>query len=253
MNISKSAHSIATIPHFVHNLNLHLPRRRLLAACALLSILFIALLVFRQSDPINDLETAKARWSATGITDYRIVVEYKRPYITCLQDFDMRGTNIGYKHKDTCNMGGAITGNRSTTWPTVTNLFDRIENGQANPQCGPNGCICDGPIEMTVTYDPERGYPTQINYTLRQDLRNRDLGYWQAMLDGSLANCPQVTYIGQTINVTALTELPPLVDSLAEPTAEVDVGNPIKPEVTPEATPQINIGEAIKPETTPAG
>ncbi len=250
MSISKSVHSTATIPHFVHNLSLHLPRRPLRVIGALLPILFIAFLVFRQAEPINDLETAKARWAASGITDYRIVVEYKRPYSTCLQDFDVRRTTISHKHKDTCRIGGAVTGNRSTTWPTVADLFDRIENGQNSPQCGPNGCICDGPIEMTVTYDPQYGYPTQINYTLRQDLRNRDLGYWLAMLDGSLANCPQVTYIGQTLSVTSVTPLPPLVESLTEATPEVGVGNPIKPELTAEATPQISIGEAIKPEAT---
>ena len=145
-------------------------------------------------------------------------------------------------------MGGAITGSRSTTWPTVDNLFARVEDGQKNPQCGPNGCICDGPIEMSVTYDPQRGYPQQITYTLRQDLRNRDLGYWLAMLDGSLANCPQVTYIGQTITVTSLESLPPLVESLTEATPEVGVGEPTKPELTPEVTPQIS--EGIKPENT---
>jgi len=250
MSISKSVHLTAAIPQFVHKLIPHIPRRRLIAAWALLPILFLVLLVLRQSDPITDLETAKARWAASGITDYRIAVEYKRPYLTCLQDFEVRGVNIGYKHKDTCNMGSAVTGNRSPTWPTVANLFDRVENGLKSPQCGPNGCICDGPIEMTVTYEPQYGYPQQITYTLRQDLRTRDLGYWLAMLNGSLANCPQVTYVGQTISVTSLTPLPPLVENLAEATPEVGVGNPVKPELTPEATPQISIGEAIKPEVT---
>ena len=220
-----------------------------MTACALLPILFIVLSVFRQYDPINDLETAKARWAATGITDYRIVVQYKRPYSSCLQDFDVRSTNIGRKHKDTCNMGGPAFGRPHTTLPSVADLFARIENGQNNPPCGPNGCICDGPIEMAVTYDPERGYPTQITYTLRQDLRNRDLGYWLAMLDGSLANCPQVTYIGQTISVTSLEPIPPLVDNLTEATPEVGVGQTSKPEAIPEAT--LSIGQAIKPEVTP--
>ncbi len=222
-----------------------------MAACALLPVLLIAALVFRQADPINDLQTAKAKWAANGISDYRIVVEYKRPYLTCLQDFEVRETYIGYKYKDTCNMGSGVTGNRSTTWPTVANLFDRIEAAQTNPQCGPNGCVCDGPIEVTAVYDPQYGYPQQITYTLRQDLRSRDLAYWLAMLDGSLANCPQVTYIGQTISVISLVPIPPLVENLTEATPEVGVGNPTKPDVTPEATPQISLGDAIKPELTP--
>lgn len=241
MSISKSVYLTAIIPLFAYRLKLnpHFSRRRLIAVCALLPLLLIILLVLRQSNPMNDLETARVRWAATGITDYRIVVEYQRAYLTCQQDFEVRGATIGYKHTDSCNIGGAITGNRSSTWPTVEHLFNRIEAGQNKPQCGPNGCICDGPIEMTVAYDPQRGYPTQITYTLRQDLRSRDLSYWLAVLDGSLANCPQVTYIGQTIRITSLTQLPLLVDSLAEATPEVGVGEPSKPEITP----QISIDE----------
>ena len=107
-----------------------------------------------------------------------------------------------------------------------------LERREKNPQCGPNGCICDGPIVMDVIYDPEHGYPKQITYTLRQDLRSRDLQYWLALLDGSLANCPQVTYIGQTIRVTSLEALPPLVEQLSEATPEISIGEAIKPEVT---------------------
>src|SRR4051812_23042644 len=111
MNTSKSVHLTETIPQFVHNLIPRLTRRRLLAACALLPvflILFLAL-IMRQSDPITDLESAEARWEATGISDYRITVEYQRPYSSCQQDFEVRGTTIGYKHKDSCNIG-PVTG-----------------------------------------------------------------------------------------------------------------------------------------------
>ncbi len=250
MNTSKSVPLTETIPHFVHKLIPRIPRRRLLAACALLPVCFVLMLMVRQSDPITDLETARARWAATGIIDYRIVVEFQRPYLTCQQDFEVRGTDIGYKHKDTCSMGGAITGSRSTNWPTVANLFARIEDSQTNPQCGPNGCICDGPIETEVIYDPERGYPQQITYTLRQDLRSRNLEYWVALLNGSLANCPQVTYIGQTIRVTALEALPPLVEQLNEATPEIGLGDSNKPEATPESTPETSLGDTIKPKPT---
>lgn len=251
MNTLKSVHSTVTIPQFVHNNMPHISRRWLLTACALFPILFITLLVLRQSDPITDLEAARARWAATGITDYRIKVEFQRPYSTCQQDFTVRGASIAYKYKDSCRSVGVITGNRATLWPTVENLFGRIEDAQKNAQCGPNGCVCDGPIEVTAIYHPDKGYPQQITYTLRQDLRTRDLQYWIAMLDGTLGNCPQVTYIGQTINVVSLEPLDPLVEQLSEPTPEVGVGSPFKPELTPDKTPEVSIGEAIKPEATP--
>ena len=250
MNTSKSVPLTETIPHFVHNLMPRIPRRRLLAACALLPVCFLFLLVLRQSDPISDLESAKAKWAATGITDYRIVVEFPRPFLTCKQDFEVRGTNVSHKFKDTCTMGSAVTGTRSTIWPTVATLFNQIEESQKNQLCGPNGCVCDGPIVTDVVYDPERGYPQKITYTLRQDLRSRDPQYWLAMIDGSLANCPQVTYVGQTIRVTSLEAVPPLVEQLAESTPEIGVGDPGKPEVTNEGTPEISLSDAIKPKAT---
>src|SRR4051812_48281240 len=129
MNISKSVPLAGTIPRFVHNLSPLIPRRRLLAACAFLLIFFMLLLALmvRQSDPINDLEAAKARWNATGISDYRIVVEFQRPYSSCQQDFEVRGSNISHKYKDSCYVGPAVTRPR-VDWPTVANLFARVEN-----------------------------------------------------------------------------------------------------------------------------
>ena len=97
---------------------------------------------------------------------------------------------------------------------------------------------------LDVVYDSQRGYPLQIAYTLRPDLRSRDLQYWLAMLDGTLTNCPPVTYIGQTIRVTNLDALPPLAERLTEATPEIGVGNPAKPETSIEGS--------VKPEVTPA-
>lgn len=159
------------------------------------------------------------------MTDYRIVVTFERPYSTCQQDFDVRGNNIDYRHKDSCSVGGAITQKPGLVYPTVDNLFVRIEDALNTPQCGPNGCVCDGPIEMTTTYDATYGYPLEIVYTLRTDLRTRDLQYWLALLDGSLANCPVITYGGQTIRVTSLEPLKPLVQQLAEATKEPLLGD----------------------------
>ena len=238
MSISKSAHLTAITPQFVRKLTLRIAHRWLfVAACVLLILVFTSLLVLRQSDPLNDLEAAKARWAASGITDYRITVEFQYPYSSCKKDFEVRGSSISYKYKDTCRFGGAITPNRNNDWPTIDVLFSRIEDSLKNPQCGPNGCVCDGPIELGAVYDPERGYPQQITSTLRQDLRSRDLQYWLAVLNGSLANCPPVNYIGQTIRITAFEALPPLVEQLTESTPEISIGDAIKPQVTPETTP----------------
>lgn len=219
MNTLNSARSTAINPSILPKPRLNQPR----GWWAGFSIATLALLILfiRQSDPLSALEAAKAQWAASGITDYRIVVTFERPYTTCQQDFDVRGTDINYKHKDTCSVGAAVIVRPAAVYPTVENLFARIEDSLTTPQCGPNGCICDGPIEVTASYDADHGYPLEIVYTLRQDLRTRDLQYWLALLDGTLATCPQVTYIGQTIRVTSLEPLDPLAEQLsAEATKE---------------------------------
>lgn len=235
MNISNSARSTAITLPFAPKFPLVQQHKRWLITGALCS-LFVLVFFVRQTDPLGEFEAAKARWEASGMPDYRIVVTFERPYSTCQQDFDVRGDEIAYKHKDSCSVGGAITSRPGMVYPTVDNLFARIEDGLKNPQCGPNGCICDGPIEMMATYDADRGYPLEIVYTLRQDLRTRDLQYWLALLDGTLANCPAVTYIGQTIRVTSLEPLEPLANQLAaEATKEplLNDGADEKPKVVP--------------------
>lgn len=234
MNTFNSARSTATFPLVLPQPRLRLPRGWWAGFSA--AALALLILFNHQSDPLGTLEAAKAQWAASGITDYHIVVTFERPYNSCQQDFDVRGTDISYKHKDSCSVGGAVIGRPGIAYPTVDNLFTRIETSLTTPQCGPNGCLCDGPIEVTASYDAELGYPLEIIYTLRQDLRTRDLQYWLALLDGSLANCPQVTYLGQTIRVTSLEPLEPLAEQLAEATKEPLLGDGTneKPKTTSE-------------------
>ena len=218
MNTLNSARSNAVPPVTLSKLRFRLSRRWW-AGFSLAALALLTLLV-RQSDPLSALNAAKAQWAASDMTDYRILVTFDRPYNTCQQDFEVRGVDIGYKYQDSCSVGSAVVGHPAAVYPTVDNLFVRIEDSLTMPQCGPNGCICDGPIEVTASYDTQYGYPLEIVYTLRQDLRTRDLQYWLALLDGSLATCPQVTYLGQTIRVKSLEPLQPLAEQLAESTKE---------------------------------
>lgn len=58
---------------------------------------------------------------------------------------------------------------------SVSELFDAIEQ---IPECGPNGCGCDGPIETIVEYDTELGYPKRVETVLNRDARVRYPIYW---------------------------------------------------------------------------
>lgn len=209
-------------------------------ACLTFIILFLVL-ALRQTDPLTELAAAQERWAAQGISDYRILVEFKRPFNTCRQDFKVQGATIAYKFADSCTLGAVAIGGNDDRLPTVARLFAQVEGSLKNPQCGQNGCVCDGPVEVTVTYDPQRGYPQQIIYELRPDLRWRYLDYWIAQLNGSLALCPPTAYVGQTITVLELDVSPATTPEQSAP-EKSDEG---------EKAPSSSIGEAIKPEATP--
>ena len=205
----------------------------MIAACLIMMMLFL-LLALRQADPLAELQVAQTLWAAQHISDYRIVVEYKRPFNTCQQDFKVQGDAIGFRYADTCTLGAAAIDGNEDTLPTVARLFTQLEADLKTAQCGQNGCVCDGPVQISVTYDPQRGYPQHITYELRPDLRWRYLEYWLAQVNGTLAQCPPTAYVGQTITVLSLEAAP----AQAEPTG------------APDKTPSDSIGEAIQPEGT---
>lgn len=160
------------------------------------------------TSPERALAGARARWEAAAIRDYRIVVFWDRELLDCQQDFEARGGVVSYRHQDTCNVGPGAVG-RTSALPTVAFLFERVEAALTEPICGQNGCICDGPIETQVEYDPEWGYPARIQTVLRPDWRWRDPAFWLAGLRGDLAACPPTVFIGQTIQVTSFEVLKP--------------------------------------------
>lgn len=215
-------------------------RKRWLLAASLIFVMLLLPLVLRQSDPLSELAAAQTRWTALGISDYRIVVEYQRPFNTCQQDFKVQGDSIGYKYVDSCTLGAAAIGGNDDTLPTVARLFALIEDSLNHPQCGQNGCVCDGPVQISVAYDPQRGYPQHITYELRPDLRWRYLEYWLARLNGSLAQCPPTAYVGQTITVLSLETAPAQNAQSAAP------GKSDEADKAPSS-----IGDAIQPESTP--
>jgi hypothetical protein len=194
----------------------------------------IGVLLAYDSLPTTQLAAAQARWAANGTSNYRIVVAYSVPLYECEQDFEVRGGKVSYRYRDECptNPVAGASGGLASLY-TVQRLFERIDDTLKGPACGPNGCICDGPIQLDVSYHPQLGYPQRITWALGQEQRWRYIDFWLAQLSGR-AQCPPVTYIGETIEVLSLEMLPPEatpevtpnIDALAEPQAT-------KPAVTP--------------------
>jgi hypothetical protein len=115
---------------------------------------------------------------------------------------EVRDEVVAYKNRDTCNV--SPTSGQIELF-TVSDLFKRIASYQ--PSCGKNGCACDGPIDLDITYHPQHGYPQMLAYRLRPDLRWQYPEYWQAVISRQLQQCPPSTYLGETIEVQSLTPL----------------------------------------------
>ena len=89
---------------------------------------------------------------------------------------------------------------------SVTDLFRRIEKIRQDTPCGPNGCGCDGPVEVRVEFDQTLGYPTIIEQTLRPDLRWRYFDYWVHNRVGG--GCTLMGHTDSRIDVDAPVILP---------------------------------------------
>lgn len=182
---------------------------------AVLVALFVLVSFLYLTAPFRALVEAKARWLAQGYSDYRIVVKYSLPLYECEQDFEVRTGNISYRHKDECRIS-PIAGNNNGVLGAlvVASLFQRIEDNFNMPPCGPNGCLCDGPLGTDVMYHSALGYPEQITYRLMPELRWRYPEYWVARLTGRL-NCPSSSKntlggdAGPVITIISLTPLKP--------------------------------------------
>lgn len=243
MSISKSAFStVTTRPP---------ARRRWRVLLILFLVIAVAAFVVYRTTPLARLADARAQWASNGLSDYRIIVEYELPLYSCQQDLDVRNGEVDYRNQDSCRMTPVLGANQGIMeMLTVNGLFARVEQAVTTPECGPNGCVCDGPITVDVTYDAEMGYPQVLNYRLAPEDRWRSLEFWLAQISGS-PPCPPASYIGQIITVTSLEPLKPQVEMgnlFGEATPELDPPKPtmemgnLLDELTPDvesATPEV--------------
>lgn len=110
---------------------------------------------------LSALENQRARWEESGVLDYRF--QY-RELCVCGQSA-MRQATIEVRGGEVVSITGtgAPEGTESPAdFPTIDDLFDRIEDA-----------IRDEAAALSVSYDPELGYPTEIiidyDYGAQQD------------------------------------------------------------------------------------
>jgi hypothetical protein len=139
-----------------------------------------------------------ARWAMRTFNHYRLDYSVSG-LITCQVQAEVRAEAVVAAR--TTPAGGAFCAIMS-----VTGLFARIDKLSQSPLCGPNGCGCDGPLEIRVVYDTQLGYPALIEQELRPDERWRYFEYWVHNSVGG--GCTAVGYEGTRIEVAAPVVLP---------------------------------------------
>lgn len=113
----------------------------------------------------QELVNAKSRWAARDFNHYRMVVETNSTFSEpCRQEVEIQNEKvINAVH----NCKSPIpSGEESIV--TIANLFNQLETHTSKPECGPNGCACDGVINADIIYDQQLGYPRQIEVKLKR-------------------------------------------------------------------------------------
>lgn len=112
----------------------------------------------------QELAKAQSRWAARDFKRYRMVVEtgdgFSEP---CRQEVEIENEKVINVVQD-CKKPGSFL---EPPTLTITDLFNELEKYSSKTECGPNGCACDGVISADSSYDPQLGYPRQIEVKLK--------------------------------------------------------------------------------------
>ena len=153
------------------------------ACCALVAAVFM-LTPLAQSGSDIELERASDLWLAQKLQNYRIVVQQQIGTATCRQEIIVQNEQIANVRQNDCG--------QPATW-TASHLFAWVSQlKRQRTQCYPSDqlCACRLLQSTQASYDPQRGYPQKVVYSLRMqpNLLSRD--YWQyAWTINSLPNC----------------------------------------------------------------
>jgi hypothetical protein len=185
----------------VKRLLTHSWRTRLIVGAVALALVGCAALgaALRLAPPqAQVLAASRGLWDRRAFSRYRLVTEHTGGLAVCRQEVEVLDERVVARFVNTCP--------RSPL--TVGQLFLEIEryNLTIGGQCGPNGCACDGPIEVDVTYDRRLGYPRRIEVRSKPERRWLYLEYWRRLVSGG--GCTLIGFSGPTIEVVALTPLP---------------------------------------------
>lgn len=139
--------------------------RSVMIGTALLISGLVAVGVAPQLFAQQELAKAQSRWENRDFKRYRMVVETDSGFSEpCRQEVEIENEKVINVFHD-CKKPGSFV---EQPTQTITNLFIELEKYSSKTECGPNGCACDGVISADVSYDPQLGYPRQIELKLKR-------------------------------------------------------------------------------------
>lgn len=183
--------------------------RSVIITTALLISGIVAVGVAPQLLAQQKLAKAQSRWAARDFKRYRMVVETDNGFAEpCRQEVEIENEKVINLVQD-CKKPGSFV---EQPTQTITDLFNELEKYSSKTECGPNGCACDGVISADVSYEPQLGYPRQIELKLKRlnfveqwmhpQRRQEAIG----MLRGG--SCTLIGFVGRKFKVVSLTPSP---------------------------------------------
>ncbi|HEY9832651.1 MAG TPA: DUF6174 domain-containing protein [Stenomitos sp.] len=183
--------------------------RSVIISTALLISGIVAVAVVPNSLAQQELAKAQSRWEDRDFKRYRMVIETDSGFSEpCRQEVEIENEKVINVVQD-CQKPGSFV---AQSTQTITDLFNELEKYTSKTECGPNGCSCDGVISADVSYDPQLGYPRQIELKLKRlnvvELWLHPQGRREAIATFQGAGCTLIGFVGRKFKVVSLSPSP---------------------------------------------
>jgi hypothetical protein len=105
---------------------------------------------------------AQQTWKRQQPTHYQMTVDYNSlsTFRACQQQVVVKNEIVVRVLENTCESIGF-----PSNAMTISDIFALFRSAAIGQTCGPNGCVCDGVIQVDAVYDPI-GYPRRIENKL---------------------------------------------------------------------------------------
>jgi hypothetical protein len=183
--------------------------RSVMIGTALLISGIVAVAVVPNSLAQQELAKAQSRWAARDFKRYRMVVETDNGFSEpCRQEVEIQNEKV-INVLQNCKKPTPF---QEQPTVAIADLFNELEKYSSKTECGPNGCSCDGVISADVSYDPQLGYPRQIELKLKRlnfvEQWMHPQGRREAIAKLRGGSCTLIGFVESKFTVVSLTPSP---------------------------------------------